>query len=338
MKAKNNIGSGTGGVRNKLVDVLPLKTPLGIYFFPIYICNFRCNYCLHSIPLDKRNVNFYEKKMDFGVFKKCVDDMQKFEKKIKTIRFAGLGEPLLHEKISEMIKYITDSNVSDSTEIITNGSLLSYDMSDRLIESGLSRLSISLQGLNADMYRKISKADINYDKFVDQIKYFYTKKKETKLYIKILDCCLEQEDDMNKFYEIFGNICDYLSIEKVSPLVSEVDYTDIVLDSETTVRGYDIQDNDICSFPFYMMQINPNGDIIPCCSAEKVQVMGNVKNSSLTEIWNGKVFNDFRKIMLGGCDSLPNQNACKNCKGYKYSRFKEDIIDLESAKRLQDLY
>lgn len=338
MKAINNVGNGAGGVRSKLVDVLPLKSPLGIYFFPIYACNFRCNYCLHSIPLKERNIDFYEKKMDFDVFKKCVDDMQKFENKVKTIRFAGLGEPLLHERIDEMVKYVMDSNVCIATEVITNGMLLSHDMSERLIESGLSRISISLQGVNSDMYSRISKVDIDYEKFVDQIKYFYERKGKTKLYIKILDCCFEKDEDVSEFYSIFEDICDYISIEKVSPLVSEVDYSGIVLESDIAVRGYQVEDNDICSFPFYMMQINPNGDVIPCCSAEKVSVMGNVKTKALLDIWNGEKFNSFRRTMLKGCNLLPDQNTCKACKAYKYSRFKEDIIDCENAVRLQNMY
>ena len=40
----------------------------------------------------------------------------------------------------------------DKVEIVTNGILLTKEMSDRLINSGLDRLRISLQGLDEEKY------------------------------------------------------------------------------------------------------------------------------------------------------------------------------------------
>ena len=333
MKAIKNNGNGTGGKRKKLVESLPLDTPLGIYFFPIYACNFKCKYCQHSVPVNKRPTNFDEMKMDMKLFKKCIDDMRLFNRKIKTIRFAGLGEPLLHSEISEMIKYINENNVCDATEIITNGSVLTNDLSDKLIAAGLSRLSISIQGLDSEMYKETSDIDIDYTKFIDQIKYFYMNRKDTKVYIKILDCSLRDGEEQ-LYYDMYGSICDYITIEKVSPLVSYMDYSDIIVEENKSIRGFGLEENDICSFPFYMLQINPDGNVQPCCTGEKIISMGNVREKTLKEIWNGEKFNSFRKLMLNGCSNMNENVLCSKCTAYKYAIFNEDIIDRESAQKL----
>lgn len=338
MKANINLGNGTGGKRPKLSDIIPLKTPLGIYIFPIYACNFKCKYCLQSIPKADRKFQLSEDVMEYTVFKKSVDDMKKFQNKVKTIRFAGLGEPLLHKRIVDMIDYLKKSEVCDNVEIITNGSLLTKEISDQLINVGLDRLSISLQGINAESYEEISNVKLNYDHFVDNIKYFYENKTNTKVYIKILDCCLKGEEDKLKFKNIFGDICDFITIENVSPIMPEVDYSNILESDEKSVRGKKISDNDICSFPFYMMQINSNGDVIPCCSAESIAALGNVKTENLVEIWNGEKFNMFRKLMLKGVNNFNNEFACKKCKCFKYSRFDEDIIEKEKVDKIIDKF
>jgi len=53
MRAVRIDGQTPGGKRNKLKDALPLDTPYMVQFFPIYACNFKCGYCIHSCLLAK---------------------------------------------------------------------------------------------------------------------------------------------------------------------------------------------------------------------------------------------------------------------------------------------
>jgi len=54
MRAVRIDGQTPGGKRNKLKDALPLDTPYMVQFFPIYACNFKCGYCIHSVPVSQR--------------------------------------------------------------------------------------------------------------------------------------------------------------------------------------------------------------------------------------------------------------------------------------------
>ena len=171
MKAKNISGQAPGGKRTKLADVLPLKTPFVIQIFPIYTCNFSCNYCIFSVDKAKRGFISDKIIMDFDLYKKCIDDIAKFPSKVKVLRFVGIGEPLLHKNIGDMIKYANSKNIANIVELLTNGSLLTPETSKSLISAGLSRLVISLQGTTKEHYQKISGVNIDFKTFIENLKY-----------------------------------------------------------------------------------------------------------------------------------------------------------------------
>ena len=60
----------------------------------------------------------------------------------------------MNPKLPEMIKYLSDNNMSDRIEVTTNGSLITHGLSDRLIDAGLTRLLISIQGTTVQKYKK----------------------------------------------------------------------------------------------------------------------------------------------------------------------------------------
>ena len=321
MIAKIIDGKTTSGNRNLLAKVLPLKTPYIIQVFPTYACNLSCNYCIHSVPVKERGFISREINMEFYLYKKAIDEISLFEDKLKMLRFAGTGEPLLHKDIANMVSYAKEKNVAKSIEIVTNGVLLSEKMSLNLIDAGVDKIRISIQGLSGSAYNK---DETFFKNFIENLKFLYQNKKNTNIYIKIIDCALDNNE--KKFFEIFGDICDFIAIEHMIPAVKQINYDKIGQGIRNiTQNGLMIQDVQVCPQPFYFMQINPDGNIIPCCSMETPVILGNLKNDKLKDIWLGDKFKIFRKIQL-----LKEKNkfpVCKNCQQYKYMMFPEDNID-----------
>lgn len=223
MKAERIDGKAVNGARRRLAGMIPLDTPYAVTIFPIYACNFKCNYCVHAIPLQEREAVCKNGIMDFSLYKKCIDGFMAFPNKLKALHFAGLGEPLLHPQIVEMVKYAADKGVAEVIDIITNGILLEQQLSLDLVDAGLNKIRISLQGLSAKQYKKTSAVDINYDKFYQNMEYFYQHKKDTSVYIKIMDVCLEDGEE-SVFVEKFTPIADSLAVEHLCPLVDTIDY------------------------------------------------------------------------------------------------------------------
>jgi radical SAM protein with 4Fe4S-binding SPASM domain len=319
--------------RTILSEKLPLKTPYAVDVFGVHACNFRCEFCGHG-ALNNEYTAKSKSLLDLSVYKKCVSEMINFPDKIKVIHFMGYGEPLLHKDIIEMIDITVRANVADSVDIITNGSLLTQNISDQLIRTGVNWIRISVNGLSSDEYKQNCKATIDYDKFVQNIQYLHANRQHTKIYIKILDYMVDTEERKRTFYETFRPISDTISIENV---VNSFEGT-IEINSDKnieTIRGTTVCKSMICPFAFYMFRITPEGDVKPCCEPRFMSSFGNIKNQSIIDIWNGQKFNEFRVEMLDGVMSV--DDICPRCKAYVYSLYPEDVLD-ESAEDLKKYY
>lgn len=337
MRAQNISGQAPGGKRTKLSEVLPLDTPYVVQIFPIYACNFKCNYCIFSISKEKRNFISDKISLDFNLYKKCIDEFAAFPNKIKVLRFVGIGEPLLHKNIAEMIEYAAGKEVANTIELLTNALLLTPKMSDTLIAAGLSRLVVSIQGTSSKKYKEISDVELDLADFIQNLHYFYKHKNNIRMYIKIVDSAIIDKYDEQKFFNLFENCCDTIAVEHTVPIHSGIDYNKIFKSENhnLTQFGLPISDVRICPQPFFTMQINPDGKIVPCYSFEYPEIMGDCNTDAANKIWNSAKFQAFRRKMLNGAEQT--SEACHDCNIIKYRLFPEDDLSTD-AERLKLLF
>lgn len=315
------------GKRSKLHQHIPLAVPYAVQIFPIYACNLRCEYCIHSLPVERRGFISECTSMDLNLYKKAIDDLSHFGQKIKMLRFAAMGEPLLHPQIAEMVQYAKLKNIAESVEIVTNGVLLTSELSLSLIDAGLDRLRISLEGLSSEAYLEHCNRSIDYNLFYKNLEYFYFNKRNTSVYIKIIDYMLHSEDDERNFFQSFSPISDEIAIEHLTPTIDQIDYHAIDDHTDFTLsqNGIALTDAKICPMPFYFMQINPDGAVVPCCSTKYPTIFGNIKEDTVKNIWNGQAFRQFRYQMLSGTHSVCS--TCGQCNLYLYGLNPEDYLD-----------
>jgi radical SAM protein with 4Fe4S-binding SPASM domain len=337
MNNKDISGKTPGGKRVILGASLPLATPFLVQIFPVYGCNFRCGYCLHALPREKRGYISGKTSMDVSLYKKCIDDMTGFNDKLKMLRFAGIGEPLLHKDIVGMVRYAKIKDIAENIDIVTNGVLLTQELSQALIDAGLDRLRISIQGISGEQYQTISGVRIDFEKFLKNIQFFYQNRGQTKLHIKIIDCALRNEAEEQRFFELFGELCDTIALEHLTPTVKGIDYQNLAHGKplDLTQSGNYLNDAAICPQPFYMIQINPDGAVVPCCSMSYPGVFGNAAQQDIPTIWNGVKLSKFRRLLLDGVKQAGP--VCAECSLYKYGLFPEDILE-PYAQALKALY
>lgn len=210
-----------------------------------------------------------------------------------------------------MVRVAKEAEIADTVSIVTNGSMLTKELSDALINAELDRLRISLQGINEQDYWSISKYKIDFQNFVDNINYFYRKKKDTQVHIKIMDAMLKSKEDEEYFQKTFSDKCDILNIEHLVPLHNELDLSDIKTDFQFGYFGNELCENKICSYSFYMLIVALNGAVCPCDSDSADEVikngihytmgLGDLKKETIKEFWDGNILNDFRrKVIRGG--------------------------------------
>jgi len=272
--------------------------------------------------------------MDYDLYKKCIDELALLPNKIKVLRFVGIGEPLLHNNIAKMIEYAAGKEVAKTVELLTNAALLTPKMADALIAAGLSRLVVSIQGTSAKRYKEISDVELDFDDFIQNLHYFFRNKHNVQMYIKIVDSALSDKNDEQKFYNLFGNCCDSIAIEHTVPIHSGIDFAKVFKSNEPEVTqfGLPIAEVKVCPQPFFTMQINPDGKVVPCYSFEYPGIMGDCNNEAANEIWNSAKFQTFRRKMLNGAKQV--SESCRDCSIIKYRIFPEDDLS-NDAKRLK---
>jgi radical SAM protein with 4Fe4S-binding SPASM domain len=205
-------------------------------------------------------------------------------------------------------------------------------MADNLIAADLSLLRVSLQGVTDEMYKKVGGTDYPVSSLVDNVKYFFANRKNTKIHVKIINVGLNDDKEKELFYKLFSPICDEATIEFLIPFINEIDHSSITDDLSKCKLGHNQSISKICSMPFYMLVLEPNGNLIPCCSSVVPYVYGNIRNSNLKDIWKSKKINDFLCMQL---TDLTQNIICKECSVPQFGLQEGDYLDNEKEKLLE---
>ena len=133
-------------------------------------CNFRCTYCMPKEIFDKDYPYLSHKELlSFEEITRLTNIFASLG--VEKIRLTG-GEPLLRKNLEVLIEMLakirtTDNQPLDLT-LTTNGSILRKKAA-ALKASGLQRLTISLDGLNDEIFKKMNDVDFPVTDVLDGI-------------------------------------------------------------------------------------------------------------------------------------------------------------------------
>ena len=113
----------------------PLLTK--IYVEPTTACNLNCPICM------RRSWSEPGGTMEMETFNRIVAGIDSMPS-VRKMSFWGIGEPLLHPHIWEMVAMAKKQRLQ--TELITNGLLLDQEMAERLLGASLDTLIVSIEG------------------------------------------------------------------------------------------------------------------------------------------------------------------------------------------------
>ena len=113
-------------------------------------CQLRCGYCMPQEGIECRPRNEIISFEDIAAIVRTLEN----EYTIDKIRLTG-GEPLLRRNITDLIKMLHAMNMPDLA-LTTNGQLLA-EMADELRKAGLQRINVSLDTLDAERYRVLTR-------------------------------------------------------------------------------------------------------------------------------------------------------------------------------------
>lgn len=303
-----------------------------LYIEPSSCCNLHCRMCFRNNWFDEKIglMSQETKKQFYEIIEKG---------NIETVFFGGMGEPLMHPDIVEMVSSVSQRGIR--TELISNITLLDSSMSRQLLQAGLDCLWVSMDGFSKESYEAIRKGSL-YSLIMKNLKEFDSQRGSTQLGITFV-LMKENEHELkyiNKFADFFH--ADFINLSHVLPGESltqedslyEANYPIGKMKRFSTTLS-DKNEN-VCPFiESHCCFIRWDGEVCPCMQllhnsysyfyTEQRKIhyksYGNITKSDFEEIYNSKEYLSFRDnvaafnypcctICMGCEDRLGNQKDC----------------------------
>ena len=271
--------------------------------FPLFLdievtnnCNYKCKFCATTYFDSSIKKGF----IDYDTVKKIIDEGIK--EGLYGVKFNDRGEPLLHKEIVKFVKYAKVSGLID-VYFNTNAILLKEETAEALIEAGVDRISISIEGYNKDVYEKF-RVGGDFERVFSNIKKLKEVKKRKcseKPKIRIQTVLLnELSKDLNNYANFW------------SPFADEICYIDYKEESDSSLRMKDLEYPWACHQLWQRMIIWWDGTILPCNEDDRGQfALGNIRDRSIKSAWDSIYHGILReKHIAGKSHEIPVCNTC----------------------------
>jgi radical SAM protein with 4Fe4S-binding SPASM domain len=307
------------------IPPLMVKPPLPTYAWidPINRCNLKCPLC----PTGSGRLKQDQSAMSFAVFKEIVDKVAS----LRNIELYNWGEPFLNPEIFDMIRYAKSRGIT--VGIHSNFSLQRNDeFFHSIIESGLDRLTISLDGARQESYeayRRNGKFELVISNMSKLVKYRKQSGSATpeitwKFLINRFNA-----DEVEAAKQMAAEIGVAFHVERFMVGESNPDMSyDVSLDERK--QKWLLEDIDkygtlrtthdtACTFLFSTITVGPTGMIYPCCYVSDAKnAFGNILEESMEAIWHNNKFKYSRSLFTKGrYKGEAISTVCQSCRKFK---------------------
>jgi len=136
---------------------------------PITNCNINCIFCSVDEGKSSKKLVDYVVEKDYLVEE--LEKLVKFKGKKVNIYINPHGEPLLYSDIVELVKDLSSIENINIISIITNGTLLTKTLANRLIKAGLNQINVSLNAINPKTANLLAGDNYNIENIKEILKY-----------------------------------------------------------------------------------------------------------------------------------------------------------------------
>jgi radical SAM protein with 4Fe4S-binding SPASM domain len=314
--------------RLELHRAVPLATPLVVYLEPSGFCNLKCGFC----PVGIDSGSLKKGLMSRSLFQKLLDDLAAFPDRVKLLRVCGNGEPLINKDLVAMLRMARERKAFERIEMLSNGVLLD-DALIRDLPDCLDRLIVSLEGLHAEDYQRVCHTRVDFESFMRRLQAFYDARGRCKLHIKIHHDAVRSAADHQAFLALVSGKCDEYYVEKLVPMWPELDSN--LFTHEFRWETAPVKPRTVCAQIFKGLQVQADGEVVPCCvDWKRVNVLGNLNQTSLRDLWEGPALRRLQIRHLSGHKAA--LQPCQSCTMNDYCEY-DDLDDhaQECLERLQ---
>ena len=292
-----------------------LRFPRFIEIETVHACNARCTMC---------TINDWERgkrPMDDNLFVRLAEEIIENAEEIKRVSLFRDGEPLLDPKLAERIEILKQGDVRDIS-ISTNISLLTGEKSREILEAGLDLIIMSIDSLDKTVYEGI-RIGLKFEEVLENALRFIELRNKINPRTKIWIRMVMQEANKDEWAEY-----KTYWAQRLLPDHDRIYYHTIfnwggqLKAFKPVAKSCEL--NLPCVSLWSLMVIFNNGDV-PLCNVDfnlKYR-LGNVKDSSIAELWHSKLMETRREKHLFG--RKRDIGICGNCNVW------DEPIDLKNV-------
>jgi len=301
--------------------------PVKVYNKPMHAifemsnkCTLKCPLC-RTGGLKKYFDYINEGSMDFDIFKAGID---KLLPELERVTLYIYGEPFLNKDLFICINYAFRNKIL--TSISTNMMLYNEKIGRKLIESGLTEIIVSCDGLTQETYEKyriggnLSKLIQNVDNLIS-----LKKKYNSKNPIIIMQFIIFKHNEYEiKEYERFwkSRDVDEISFLRMTYMTKygekEAKRLDLIPRNKKYLPFHPYGNVKKCLELYNCVTIDWNGDWYTCChpSGEIDFRIGNIVTDNFWKVWNGEKYRYCRKLLKHKVDEkIYCETMCHDCTG-----------------------
>lgn len=255
-------------------------------------CNLRCTFCDKLPNLKPGQLG----NLDMSLFRHIIDQFDD-SCKLWGLKLSYRGEPLVNKEVPDMVKYAKEHGVLD-VYFNTNGMLLDEAMSRKLIEAGLDRISISIDGTTASEYEGV-RLGARFDTLVKNLETLIRLKKELSVtYPKIRIQTVKFPDtDAKAYKEKWQGYADEIAM---------VDYKD------ESIRNQNLCGKWACPQLWQRLTIEWDGTVLGCNNDDPRNIcLGNAAERSIRDCWHDERLMGIRRLhQEGRSHEVEDCNGC----------------------------
>jgi len=288
--------------------------PLTVSVEPTTACNLRCPEC----PSGLRSFTRPRGMLEINLYKQIIEEIG------DTLMYLYLyfqGEPFLHPNFLDLVALANSKHIYTVTS--TNAHFLDDEMARKTIESGLSRIIISIDGTSQSTYENY-RVDGELAKVIEGTSKLIKWKRKLKAKTPhIVFQFLVVKANEHQIPEIY-KLADKLGVDEVKLKTTQVyNYKNgnpLIPENEKYSRykkqgdGTYVLKNKLlnqCWKMWHSCVITWDGKIVPCCfDKDASHQLGNIQQHSFKAIWYGEAYDRFRQKLLKSRSKI---DICTNC-------------------------
>lgn len=288
--------------------------PFNISIEPTTACNLRCPECPSGLRSFTRDTGM----MRNGLFGNILDQLQS---QLVYLYFYFQGEPYLNPHFLDMVSQASERGIYTVTS--TNAHFLDDERARQTVESGLSRIIVSIDGTTQgtyESYRKEGSLDKVLEGTRNLVKWKRQLKSATPHVIFQFLVVKPNEHQIPEVYRLAKELgvdevklktAQIYDFEQGNALIPSIDqYSRYAKQPNGTYQIKNKLENH-CWKLWHSCVITWDGLVVPCCfDKDATHRLGDLKTQSFREIWHGDAYQNFRSRILM---SRKDIDICQNC-------------------------